>query len=178
LSHRTPRRALDAALDALRLVTSCVSRQPLAAIRHPNDPQRYSLVFMPLHTPATLRSERSPRTVRVQIRHDCAVARSADSDDGFAATTVTYDYRVLDREQNELLAYHWHPAGVSSVRHPHIHLSSQIRPLTLGRDDAELPLADLHVASGVVPLAHIVRKLIEEFGVEPLRDDWAAVLPV
>jgi hypothetical protein len=96
----------------------------------------------------------------------------------FDARIDSYIYRLLDREHNGIVAYHWHPAGISSVRHPHLHLSNQIRPIELGRNQTPLPLADMHLATGIVPLAHVVRMLIEEFGVEPLRDDWDAVLPV
>jgi hypothetical protein len=96
----------------------------------------------------------------------------------FESQITAYSHALRDLDDNEIVAYHWHPAGVSSVRHPHLHLSSQIRPIDLGRNQASLPLADMHLATGVVPLAHFVRMLIEEFDVEPLREDWDAVLPI
>ena len=111
-------------------------------------------------------------------RVDYRVMRRADSPGHFEARVVAYAHDILDPDGNEIIAYHWHPDGVSSVRHPHLHLSNQIRPIELGRSQEPLPLADLHLATGVVPLAHLVRMLIEEFGVEPLHADWDAALPV
>lgn len=55
-------------------------------------------------------------------------------------------------------------------------MSGRIAPIPLSRAAEPLPIADLHIASGVVPFAHVVRMLIEEFGVAPLRDDWAGAL--
>jgi hypothetical protein len=95
----------------------------------------------------------------------------------FEAIVGGYETSILDRDGNEIVAYHWHPLGQSNVKHPHVHLSNQIRPIELGRNQTPLPLADMHLATGVVPLAHVVRMLIEEFGVAPLRDDWDAALP-
>jgi hypothetical protein len=101
-----------------------------------------------------------------------------ESPKSYAAMIRGYEVNILDRDGGEIVAYHWHPIGKSSVRHPHLHLSNQIRPIELGRNQTPLPLADMHLATGVVPLAHLVRMLIEEFDVEPLRDDWDAVLPL
>ncbi len=39
-----------------------------------------------------------------------------------------------------------------------------------------IAISDLHLPTGVVSLASIVRFLIEEIGVEPNRDDWDEVL--
>jgi hypothetical protein len=95
----------------------------------------------------------------------------------FESQITAYSHVLRDLDGNEIVAYHWHPAGISSVRHAHLHLSNQVRPIELGRNQTPLSLADMHLATGVVPLAHVVRMLIEEFGVAPLRDDWDAALP-
>jgi hypothetical protein len=87
-----------------------------------------------------------------------------------------YDFRILDTNERELLAWHWHPMGNSPITHTHLHVSSQIAPLDLGRGLAPLPLADLHIPTGPVSLADIVRFLIAEVGVQPRKPDWQAVL--
>jgi len=115
--------------------------------------------------------------LRLGIRHEFSLQPTSADARQLEAVTTAYSHVLRDPDGNEIVAYHWHPDGVSSVRHPHLHLSNQIRPIELGRNQAPLPLADMHLATGVVPLAHVVRMLIEEFGVEPLRDDWDAVLP-
>ncbi len=83
---------------------------------------------------------------------------------------------MLDREDREILAFHWHPIGLSDVTDPHIHLSSKLNPIDMGRDQDPLPLAGMHIPTGFVTLEDVVRLLITEFGITPRRDDWDALL--
>ena len=53
---------------------------------------------------------------------------------------------------------------------PHLHLGS-----SLDGNDA-IDVSDLHLPTGVVSLASIVRFLIEEIGDEPNRADWDTIL--
>lgn len=85
-------------------------------------------------------------------------------------------YQLLDTDETEIIAFHWHPTGISRVRDPHLHLSSKLRPVPIGQAGDEAPLASMHVPTGFVPLADVVRFLIDDFGVIPLRDDWSDVL--
>jgi hypothetical protein len=87
-----------------------------------------------------------------------------------------YDFRILTTDNRELLAWHWHPTGTSAVTHTHLHLSGQIAPLHLGRGTDPLPLADLHIPTGAVGLADVVRFLIAEVGVQPRKPNWQAIL--
>lgn len=89
---------------------------------------------------------------------------------------IGYTYKILDTIAQEILAFHWPPVGFSSVTHPHLHLSSQLPPVVTGREQQEIALSDMHIPTGFVTLPDIVRLLIDEFGVEPLRDDWRTVL--
>lgn len=54
----------------------------------------------------------------------------------------------------------------------------QVDRLEDGQLDAgiSITLADMHIPTGFVTLADIVRLLIAEFGVEPRRSDWQRVL--
>ncbi len=90
-----------------------------------------------------------------------------------------YAYEILDVEEAEILTYHWHPAGVSSVTRPHLHLSAKIGAVpaaTLGQAPAQVRLSDMHILTGRVLLEDVVRLLITEFKVNSLRDDWNEVL--
>lgn len=90
--------------------------------------------------------------------------------------TVSYEYRLLDREEREILAFHWHPVGLSHVTDPHLHLSSRLNPIDMGRNQDPLPLAGIHIPTGFVTLEDLVRLLIAEVGICPRRPDWDAVL--
>lgn len=79
----------------------------------------------------------------------------------------------------EILLYHWHPAGVSPVTDPHLHLSSKLPPIEVastGRSPHKVTLSDMHIRTGHILLEDVVRVLIDEFKVKPLRRDWEEVL--
>jgi hypothetical protein len=104
------------------------------------------------------------------------VPAGINSRTGLLVSTSAYRYHILDRDDREILAYHWHPEGVSPVTEPHLHLSGRLRPLDIGAPDTPVALGEMHLPTGIVSLAHVVRLLIAEIGVEPRRDDWETVL--
>jgi hypothetical protein len=87
---------------------------------------------------------------------------------GWEARTVAYMY-VLGVGEAELLAFHWHPAGPSAVRTPHLHIGAEVQ---LGA----VWLAKAHVPTGMVALADVLALALGELGVRPLRDDWQGAL--
>ena len=110
------------------------------------------------------------------VRSEFLVAPTIDVSDLYEARTVGYWYQILDREGRELLAYHWHPEGVSPVVTPHVHMSHArwtIAPEGSARGPA---LADLHLPTVAVALADVVRRLITDLGARPRRPDWDDVL--
>lgn len=89
----------------------------------------------------------------------------------------TYELRLLDRFERELLVYHWQPGpGLRGPDHPHLHVSAalhaQVNAVTTRAHD----LDKRHLVTGHVSLAMVVRMLIEEFGIAPLRPDMQQVL--
>lgn len=75
-----------------------------------------------------------------------------------------YSYRVLTANEQEILAFHLH-AGQG----PHLHIGA-------GAGELFEPLYKAHVPTGQVELAEVALMLVRDFGVEPLRADWEAVL--
>ncbi|MGH2560294.1 MAG: hypothetical protein ACRDJH_14620 [Thermomicrobiales bacterium] len=92
-----------------------------------------------------------------------------------AVRIVGYAYQILERTEREVLAFHWHPFGLSPVRFPHAHLSSRIPRFELDAG-VSVALSDMHIPTGLITLADVVRLLIVEFGVEPRRPDWDVIL--
>jgi hypothetical protein len=84
---------------------------------------------------------------------------------GWRVDSLGYRYELYD-DDTELLAYHWHPFGRSSVVAPHVHITNR---------HPSLDLAKAHLPTGIVSPAAFLRCLIAELGVEPLRSDWQAV---
>ena len=89
---------------------------------------------------------------------------------------MSYEQRILDRDDREILAFHWHPIGLSNVIDPHLHLSSRLNLIEMGRDQEPLPLGDMHILTGFVTLEDVVRLLISEFGIRPRYANWDAIL--
>lgn len=99
-----------------------------------------------------------------------------DRELGYETSLSRYTFGILEPEGREILVFHWHPDGTSRVKYPHVHLTSRLPPILLGRSGAVLSLADAHIPTGFVTLADVVRMLIEELGVEPRRADWHAIV--
>ena len=91
--------------------------------------------------------------------------------------TVSYEYRLLDHDGRELLVYHWQPGpDFLGPDHPHLHVSASLSAQTSALERRSIDLDKLHLATGRVSLASVVRMLIAEFGIAPRRHDWAEVL--
>lgn len=85
-----------------------------------------------------------------------------------------YEYRLLDRVERELLVYHWQPGSdFLGPDSPHLHVSASLNARTSAVDQQAIDLDKLHLATGRVSLASVVRMLITEFRVAPQRADWA-----
>ena len=81
-----------------------------------------------------------------------------------AAAIASFAPAQTASRRREFLAFHWHPQ--SRVSWPHIHVRAGVEPA----------LATAHIPTGRVPFEDIVRMLIDDLGVRPLRDDWRDVL--
>lgn len=85
---------------------------------------------------------------------------------------MTYGYRYEVREGRTLpesmnvIAFDWHPDGSSAVTTPHVYVGSEGTRLSRKH----------HIPTGPMPLTSVVRFLIAELGVAPVRDDWQDVL--
>ena len=115
------------------------------------------------------------------------VVRTDDPDRGpWSVSTVGYFYEVLERDGNELFAYHWHPgeAGTSWAKFPHLHISGRGEPLPLGTGLTPVALGALHFPTDRVAFEAVIRILLKEFEVPPRRPEvsrpgrlgWAELL--
>jgi hypothetical protein len=57
-----------------------------------------------------------------------------------------------------------------------LHVSNQLSPIALARVREPLSLADLHIATGLAKFADVVQMLVEEFGIQPLVQDWRRIV--
>jgi hypothetical protein len=69
---------------------------------------------------------------------------------------------------------------LSPIKDPHLHVTGAspfVLSPTPGRQEAlSIPAGKAHFPTGPVSLQSIIRLLIEDFGVQPARPDWQAIL--
>jgi hypothetical protein len=160
LSDRDARKLESAYIQLLRQWISCISRGSVLAVRE--KPSKTTVV------------RTNPRPIRLrsydqflfEIHHEFRVVTNQSTR---APSIEPIDYRWVlnDSDGHEILAYHYHPMGSSSIKHPHLHAGSQDRRLAHGKK---------HLPTGYISLAEIIRCLITEFEAPPLRTDWADIL--
>lgn len=145
----------------------CIGDEIARASTERSLPPGEIIAVQPSTNPMTLRGRRRFGLFLVQRwRLSSGTGRA----DRWVAQIAGYEYRLEDREEREVLAFHWHPEGMSHVTEPHLHLSAASSP-------AALPdLARAHLPTGTVALRAVVRSLLRDFGVAPQRDDWQRVL--
>lgn len=124
----------------------------------------------------------SPRPLRLKRRGQSPIYLTATQgfrlvrDTRFApgewkATTRGYAYTVYDtigHEPTKAIAWHWHPGtGKSDEPHLHVYREGQIAGEFLNK---------LHLPGERVAFEAVVNFVIQELGVDPLRDDWSALI--
>lgn len=82
--------------------------------------------------------------------------------------TIGYYYTLLDADQREILAFHWHPSSRSPITEPHLHLGPGAR---VGYDR----LHRAHIPTGHITIQDVLLLAINDLGVEPLIDRDAAL---
>lgn len=87
---------------------------------------------------------------------------------GIDVRVLNYFYHLYAGDENELIAFHWHPGRKSQPDFPHLHVTSRPGPVRIERKH--------HVPTGYVSLQAVIRFAIEELGVRPRRPDWGQVL--
>ncbi|MHB1583726.1 MAG: hypothetical protein ACYCU7_09495 [Acidimicrobiales bacterium] len=102
-----------------------------------------------------------PERLRITCAMEYQIA-SADKRDLWKVHTTNYIYRLLDRSENPIVDYHWHPDDTPDVPFPHLHLRKWG--------------SRLHYPTGRV-LVEDLLMLAVEHGAEPHdRAKWARIL--
>lgn len=170
--------------DWLQQALSCVTDAVLTVSPNgyqPSDaPHRLSLGD---GTPVLLRAPLSSGATRVglSVFQAYRIVRAGERS-VWRIQTVAYQYALDDSDRREILAYHWHP-HIENVVYPHLHINRGAVPREVGSTRLAptqivlLPeMAQAHLPTRRIALEDMLRLLIEQFRVEPIRRDWDAVL--
>jgi hypothetical protein len=103
--------------------------------------------------------------LKLDVRLRCTYEVVAAGGRQWELVVAGYVFTLRSTDDRELLAYHWHPEP-GFVSFPHLHVSGES---SVSRR-MHLP------TGGPVGLNELLRFLIEEYGVVPLRPDWRDVL--
>ena len=158
MAARTPPEAFARFLKPLQQAVSCVTHSVLVGRGHrPNTP--YTLTFG------------GGRSAPLTGPHDAALFISVTyvvepELGGWAVHYMRYIYNVLSAS-TEVLGYHWHPEDRGPTKHPHLHIYGQTAPVSLRK---------MHLPTGQIRLEDVLRLVISDFDVTPLREDWETVL--
>jgi len=174
VSKRAIREHLNAHIERVSTSLGCVTHTRVTAVPIGPSSQDTSFVVTAGGMQAFRITRGAPfwltviQTVRIDLEPAAERAR---------AEITGYSYRIGYGEggSRELLGYHFDPFNQESGSHePHLHVGrTAYRPLLTGR------LQDFHkrhIPTGHVSFPSVVRFLIEELGVEPVKPGWERLL--
>ena len=147
-------------LAPLRRAVTCITRDTL--IRVPSALDLDVRVVELSQNPTPLSGLRS-QTLRFHLAYALRTTEPRE----WRTEVAGYRYELHDQDGQELIAYHWHPLGNSPIATPHLHVTARMSGFDLSK---------AHLPTGIVPLLAVLRCLITEFGVAPLRPDWDEIL--
>ena len=175
MSERLIREALRAEFDAFAAALSCVSttRPMTTKLTHLNFGTNYAISTSQI-TPLRLRSAEGHHLRALQSFRPLDDARKRFSH--LEQQSYFYECSIDGNHPHELIAFHWdrEPVGIAGRHEPHIHIGRAT--LSPGSAFSISNFHKLHIPSGYIRFPSVIRFLIEELGVEPIRPNWDEIL--
>jgi len=170
MAGKTPREAVTNFLVPLQYALSCITRDVLSVRGGYNvSPQPHSLLFQ--NNPVILGQDKRYTLKLIQQYY---IVKGENERGPWKVSTAAYYYTVETPDTHaapsqEILGYHWHPAQRSAITYPHMHLYK-------GAGTLQHNLLKAHLPTARIAIEDIVRCLITQLDVVPLRDEWEAIL--
>lgn len=179
MSGRNPREALQRYVQPLQAALHCVTPARLQST--PSDLNVIELLKFPDSRGAELRRRDSINGERLDVVYlvihqhfGIEVTAGVNQPRTYRVVTNGYEYMILNRQQREVLAFHWHPGQRSHEHDPHVHIGSAV--VDSGSSDIGKTFSRFHIPTGHISIAQVVRLLLTDFGVVPNRQDWEVTL--
>jgi hypothetical protein len=177
---RNPEIAARRFIETLASATSCVAPQRLATVSTYFTPEQEHIIRFPSPPVALRASSGGPRGLLIDVSHVFGIEESPEQGPfrrRWRVTTRMYQYRLFDRDDRELLVYHWQPGDAFlGPDHPHVHVSAALFAQVTAVETETIDLTSRHLVTSRISLEGFVRMLIEEFDAAPQRADWRETL--
>jgi len=170
MAGRTAAEAVNNFLDPLQRALSCLTREvpsvgggyhvsPMSAPPH---------VLLFQNNPVLLGQD---KRFALKLIQQYRVVEGEGERGPWKVSTVAYYYTVEipGPERMEILGYHWHPQERNAITYPHLHLYQ-------GAGRLQYNLLKAHLPTARIAIEDVLRFVITQLGVVPLRNDWEAIL--
>jgi hypothetical protein len=149
VAGKNPREAADNFIGFLKETLSCISSHYVKAFQESNRLYKF------YYDPYAKVCDGDGGEYCLSITQIFRVVPHSELNGQFKAKTQEYSYRLLGgpEEQNEIIAYHWHPLE-PGVHWPHLHLKA---------------LPKVHLPTSRVCLEDVVSMLIRDYHIKPHR---------
>lgn len=158
MAGKTPYQAVKSFLAPLQLSVSCVSH---AVIQHGGREYEPNAGPYALVVGGECRLRRDP-SLTLDIRMQYKIVEALGDRGLYKVTITAYMYIVDDHRGHEVFSYHWQP-DAPEVKFPHLHVEHPA-------------FKRAHFPTGRISLEEVLRLLITDFGVQPLKSDWNRIL--
>ncbi|HQR44104.1 MAG TPA: hypothetical protein PLX97_15520, partial [Gemmatales bacterium] len=116
MAGKTPKEAVSNFLDPLSLVVSCFTK---SVLRHGGGYDLGELCALAIGEDGRFKPKSQDGNIILSILMQYKIVK-VDGDRGpYKVKTASYFYAIENRNQQELVAYHWHPEG-TDIPFPHI----------------------------------------------------------
>ena len=122
MTGRTSAEAVNNYVDAANRLVSCVT-DSIVSVYGGYHPSARPPLLLALNNGQPVRLAGSSR-FGLQLQQTYRIVEPDARGDSWTVRVTGYSYAILDSEQREVLAYHWHPRGNSPIVRPHLHLES------------------------------------------------------
>ena len=165
MSGRTPADAVHNFLDPVRDALSCIVVPALQVGGGYHQSPEPHVMLLAGGEPVPLKG---PRKLALTVHHHYRVVEAEGELGPFKVRSAAYIYAVDDASGDEVVSYHWHPLTTPDITFAHLHFRRVA--------DEYQELLHGHFPTGRVSIERLVRFLIVELAVEPVRGDWQTVL--
>ncbi|MBA2521396.1 MAG: hypothetical protein H0V24_17200 [Chloroflexia bacterium] len=174
-AQRNSEVAANLFFEATRSATSCITREHVDLTLDTFAVDNTYTIFF--HRPGSLHSASGgPSGLFLDVVLTFEVLIAKEKRERRIAIRM-YEYRIVDYHQTELLVYHWQPGSCfAGPDVPHLHVSAALQAQIDAVSRLRIELDKLHLVTGMVSLQAMIRMLITEWKIAPLRHNWRDIL--